>query len=202
MARTAPSSYVGGMNAEHRCVCASEEWRATVRDFIMPWVLAGLDLGDDVIELGPGFGATTDVLRQRVAKLIVVEIDPGLAGDLAERLAGTNVDVIEGDATALALADRRFSAATCFSMLHHVSSPALQDRLFAEARRVLRPGGILAATDSLDRADIRAFHQDDTFVPIDPTALPDRLRNAGLTDIEVEQNEFAWKVAARRSMSH
>ena len=40
-------------------------------------------------------------------------------------------------------------------MLHHVPSPALQDRVFSEARRVLRPGGVFVATDSLDSADLR-----------------------------------------------
>jgi ubiquinone/menaquinone biosynthesis C-methylase UbiE len=189
------------VNAEHRCACASDEWRATVRDFIMPWVLADVDLGDDVIELGPGFGATTDVLRERVSRLTVVEIDPELAGALGQRLADTNVVVVEGDATTLDFPDGRFSGATCFSMLHHVGSPALQDRLLSEARRVLRPGGVIAATDSLDSPDLRSFHHDDTFIPIDPADLPRRLENAGFAGIEVQENEFAWRAVARRPLS-
>jgi ubiquinone/menaquinone biosynthesis C-methylase UbiE len=187
------------MNAEHRCACASEEWRATVRDLIMPWVLDDVDLGDHLIELGPGFGATTDVLRERVSKVTVVEIDPGLAHELAERMANSNVEVFEGDATALEFPDGCFSAAASFSMLHHVPTPELQDRLFAEASRVLRPGGLLAATDSLDNPELRSFHHDDTFVPIDPDDLSARLRQAGFTDIAIERNEFAWKAVARRS---
>jgi len=187
------------VNAEHRCACASEEWRATVRDFIMPWVLADVDLGDHVIELGPGFGATTDVLRERASRVTAVEIAPDLARDLAQRLANTNVEVVEGDATALNFPDGSFSAATSFSMLHHVPSPELQDRLFAEAYRVLRPGGSLAATDSLDKPELRSFHRDDTFVPIDPEDLSVRLRHAGFMDIAIERNEFAWKAVARRS---
>jgi ubiquinone/menaquinone biosynthesis C-methylase UbiE len=186
------------MNAEHRCACASEEWRATVRDLIMPWVLADLDLGDHLIELGPGFGATTDVLRERVSRVTVVEIDRDLARDLAERLASSNVEVFEGDATALEFPDGYFSAAASLSMLHHVATPALQDRLFTEAGRVLRPGGVLAASDSLDTPELRSFHHDDTFVPIDPDYLSARLRHAGFTDIAIERNEFAWKAVARR----
>jgi SAM-dependent methyltransferase len=187
------------MNAEHRCACASEEWRATVRDFIMPWVLADVDLGDHLIELGPGFGATTDVLRERVSRVTVVEIDADLARDLAQRFADTDVEVFEGDATALDFPDGTFSAAASFSMLHHVPSPALQDRLFAEASRVLRPGGILVATDSLDNPDLRSFHRDDTFVPVDPDDLPVRLGQAGFEDIAIERNEFAWKAVARQA---
>jgi SAM-dependent methyltransferase len=81
-------------------------------------------------------------------------------------------------------------------MLHHVPSPALQDDLFAEACRVLRPGGVLVATDSLDNPDLRSFHRDDTFVPIDPDELQVRLGRAGFTDIAIGQNEFAWKAVA------
>jgi SAM-dependent methyltransferase len=186
------------MNAEHRCACASEEWRGTVRDLIMPWVLADVDLGDHLLELGPGFGATTDVLHERVSRVTAVEVAPDLARDLAQRFANTNVRVFEGDATALDFPDGTFSAVASFSMLHHVPSPALQDRLFAEGRRVLRPGGILAATDSLDKPELRSFHRDDTFVPIDPDDLAVRLRQAGFTDIAIERNEFAWKAVAGR----
>ncbi len=168
-----------------------------VRDVILPWALADIDLGDDVIEVGPGYGATTDVLREQVAHLTAIEIDPELAAALSDRLTGTNVDVIEGDATEIAFEDNRFSGATCFSMLHHVPSPALQDRLIGEVARVLRPGGVLVASDSLDSPDLRTFHHDDTFVPVDPDDLPRRLRAAGFVDIELRQNEFAWTTVAR-----
>jgi SAM-dependent methyltransferase len=187
------------VNAEHRCACASDEWRATVRDLIIPWVLSDTDLGDDVIELGPGFGATTEVLRKRVPRLTAVEIDPELAARLAEQFSGTNVDVLRGDATQLEFPNGCFSGAASFSMLHHVPSPGLQDRLFSEACRVLRFGGQFVATDSLDTADLRAFHHDDTYVPIDPGELPVRLASAGFGDVEVHLNDYAWKVSARCS---
>lgn len=166
---------------------------------IIPWVLLDVDLGDDVVELGPGFGATTDVLRERLTRLTVVEIDAELAAGLTARYAGTGVDVVEGDATALSFDDGRFSGGACFSMLHHVPSPALQDRLFSEARRVLRPDGVFVATDSLDSPDLRTFHHDDTFVPVDPTTLDERLRTAGFAHVDIEQNPFAWKAVARCS---
>ena len=53
------------------------------------------------------------------------------------------------DATATGLLGGRFSAAVCLTMLHHVPSTALQDRLFAEIHRLIRPGGVLAGQDSL-----------------------------------------------------
>jgi hypothetical protein len=36
---------------------------------VIPWALDGLDPGEDVLELGPGPGLTTDVLRERAARL-------------------------------------------------------------------------------------------------------------------------------------
>ena len=129
------------MNENHRH-CGSDEWRAVVRDSILPWALAGLDLGDDVLEVGPGYGATTDVLAEAVGRLTAVEIDDDLAAMLAERFAANNrVVIVRGDATALEFPDGRFSGAASFTMLHHVPTPALQDSLFAEVARVLRPGG-------------------------------------------------------------
>jgi hypothetical protein len=54
------------MNERHLQLCASSEWAEYVRHTLLPWVLGSGDLGDRVLELGPGPGLTTDVLRQRV----------------------------------------------------------------------------------------------------------------------------------------
>ncbi|GHF16232.1 hypothetical protein GCM10010359_17110 [Streptomyces morookaense] len=47
---------------------------------------------------------------------------------------------MHGGGTHMPFADGRFDSVVCFTMLHHVPTPAAQDRLFAEAHRVLRPG--------------------------------------------------------------
>ena len=123
------------MNDAHLRICASPEWAAFVESELLPWVLREQDLGDEVLEVGPGPGLTTDVLRRQVPRLTAVEIDERLA----RSLAGTNVTVLHADATALPFEDGQFSAATLFTMLHHVPSAARQDRMLAELRRVLRP---------------------------------------------------------------
>jgi ubiquinone/menaquinone biosynthesis C-methylase UbiE len=163
---------------------------------IIPWALGDGDLGDEVLEVGPGFGATTDVFREQVARLTAVEIDPELAARLRDRLAGTNVQVIDGDATALDFGDDGFSGATCFSMLHHVPSPELQDRLFAEVARVLRTGGLFVACDSLHSEDLAELHEGDTYVPIRPDGLAARLVRAGFEHVEVRTNEYGWAARA------
>jgi SAM-dependent methyltransferase len=179
------------MNDEHLQRCSSAEWAETVRKWIIPWVLDGTDLGSDVLEVGPGPGVTTDVLRAFVPRLTAVEIHSELPGSLAARLAGTNVEVMCADATHTQLAPSRFSGAVCPTMLHHVPSVERQDALLAEIHRVLRPGGVLAGEDSLDSPDLRGLHHDDTYVPVDPDHLAARLVAAGFVEIEVGTNEYA-----------
>src|SRR6202034_3384442 len=113
------------------------------------WVLEGVSLGDRVLEIGPGPGRTTEVLADLAPHLTAVEVDPTLARALADRMAGTKVEVIEGDATDLQWAEGSFDSVLSFTMLHHLPSVADQDRLFAEALRVLRPGGVFAGTHRL-----------------------------------------------------
>jgi SAM-dependent methyltransferase len=188
------------VNESHLVFLASPEWAAMLESDLLPWVEAAGDLGDDVLEIGPGPGLTTDLLRRRVPRLTAIEMDRSLAAPLQERLTGTNVDVICADATESGLDADRFSAATCFSMLHHLPSPESQDRLFVEVNRVLHPGGIFVGTDSRDLDVIRAGHVDDTFVPVDPDTLADRLARAGFVHTKIDTGDYqirfvTWKTS-------
>jgi SAM-dependent methyltransferase len=188
------------VNDDHAQFCASEEWRAVLRDEILPAVIGGADLGAELLEVGPGYGATTDYLRTRVDRVTAVEINPLLAASLAERYDGTNVEVVEGDATALAFEAGRFSAATSFFMLHHVPTPELQDRLFAEVARVLRTGGVFVAADSMASDGLREFHHGDVYQPIDPSGLAGRLDRAGFPDAQVSVYEDqGWNAVVRKT---
>lgn len=186
------------MNDAHLQFLASPDWARMLEEELFPWVLAVADLGDDVLEVGPGPGLTTDLLRRRVAKVTAVELDAQLAGTLSSRLTGTNVDVLHGDATDLSFPSDRFSAVTCFSVIHHVPSAELQDRLFAKLFRVLRPGGALVGTDSKDFDGVRLFHADDVFVPVDPDTFPARLEAAGFTGVRIEPADFEIRFCAQK----
>ncbi|HEU4841433.1 MAG TPA: class I SAM-dependent methyltransferase [Ilumatobacteraceae bacterium] len=189
------------MNQQHLDYLGTEEWRQTLRDHALPFAFGPLGpdaLGADVLEIGPGPGMTTDLLRPLVPALTSIELDTALADDLQRRLVGTNVDVVEGDATAMPFEDGRFTGAVTFTMLHHVPTVELQDAMFREVHRVLRPGGLLVANDSVGREELAAFHVDDTYNPVDPTTLDDRLGAMGYVDIEIAVNPYAWACRARR----
>jgi SAM-dependent methyltransferase len=187
------------MNLVHRWVCSSSLWRKQVRDSVLPWTLEGLQIGSNVLETGPGPGITTDFLAGRFDNLICMEIDRGYASALSRRMEGRNVHVLCGDGTAVPLADSGLDAVLCFTMLHHVPSPALQNSLFAEAGRVLRPGGVFAGYDSLSSLPFRLFHTFDTAVTIDPGTLPGRLQNAGFDHVQVDANTHAFRFRAWKS---
>lgn len=184
------------MNRLHHFYCSREAWKRHVREDLVPAALDGVELGDEVLEVGPGFGPATDALVRRAQRLTALEIDPGLAAKLRERL-GQRVAVREGDGTDLPFADGSFSGAACFTMLHHVPTRELQDRLFAEVRRVLRPGGAFAGTDSTGRGvGFALLHIGDVRNVIDPGELPGRLQAAGFEQPRVDWNADALRFRA------
>jgi SAM-dependent methyltransferase len=168
----------------------SPEWAAHIQDEVLPQATAGVELGSDLLELGPGPGpgAATEWLRHRVSRLVAVEHEEEAAGRLADRFAGTNVEVVHGDAAALGspglgYPDASFDIVATCTMLHHLPTRALQDKVLAEAFRVLRPGGTFLGSDSLPSDDLHQFHEGDTYNPVEPAAFLTRLQTVGFAAI-------------------
>jgi SAM-dependent methyltransferase len=182
------------MNRYHRRCCRSPGWSAYMAGTVLPRSLDGIDLGPRVLELGPGYGASTRPLAARAPSLTVLEYDPLLAARLRAELGA--VRVVNGDATSMGFGAGSFSAVVCFTMLHHLPGAAGQDRLFAEAARVLRPGGVFAGTDSRPSLRWRLIHLGDICTPIDPGTLPGRLSAAGFTRIAVDADGRLVRFAA------
>ena len=187
------------MNFLHRWICSSSFWKNTVETQVLPWALEGLELGSDVLEVGPGYGVTTDRLHDRVEHLTCVEIDNSLAERLRRRTEGQNITVLCESAAKMSLPDAAFDGAVCFTMLHHVPSLSLQDQLLAEVARVLRPGGVFAGTDSRYSPMFGLLHVFDTMVVVEPATFPDRLRAAGFRDIQVEVKPDRFRFRARKT---
>lgn len=186
------------MNLCHRLCCSSNRWAREVEERGLPWALAGVELGDNTLEIGPGYGAFLRVLMNKTAKLTAVEIDAAMAHRLQEQF-GAGANIINGDGTDTGLPADEFSSVVSFTMLHHVPTAELQDRLFAEAFRVLRPGGVFAGSDGVPSVMFRILHFRDTCNPLPPENMPDRLRAAGFHDVEVnvDAGRQRWRAIKR-----
>ncbi len=159
------------MNHNHATLCSSPEWTEFLTTEVLDPLVARFELGEDLLEIGPGYGAATRWLRQRVKRLTALELDRTLAERLQDEFAGTNVTVEVGDCTRAPFADASFDSVATFTMLHHLPTTARQYSALSEAYRLLRPGGVLVGSDSLASVELHGFHEGDTYNPIDPARL-------------------------------
>ena len=185
------------MNENHAQVCPSPDWAAHIQQDILPTLLQHADLGDDMLEIGPGPGAATDWLRHRVSRLTAVEVDPDAARELAGKFSERTVTIVTGSATELGYPDESFDSVGTFTMLHHVPTLAEQNKILAEALRVLRPGGVLVGSDSLASNDLHHFHEGDTYNPVDPASLLSRLQTLGFEKLTIMVGDSLMFVAHR-----
>lgn len=118
---------------------------------------------------------------------------------LAKRFTGTNVEVVGGEPTALDYPDSSFDTVAAFTMLHHVPTRALQDKVLGEAFRVLRPGGAFLGSDSLPSDGLHHFHEDDTYNPVEPAAFLVRLQTTGFAAITLTVADILIFTALKES---
>jgi SAM-dependent methyltransferase len=171
------------VNPDHAKLCGSPEWAEYLQADVLPVVTAGIDLGADMLEIGPGPGAATGWLAGRVTRLTALEPDEAAAAALAERFPG--VEVAVGDAAEMSYPDCSFDSVGSFTMLHHVPTAAQQNQILAQVLRVLRPGGYLVGSDSLPGNDLHHFHVDDVCNPVEPAAFLTRLQTLGFAAITI-----------------
>jgi SAM-dependent methyltransferase len=187
------------MNALENWYCSTPFWRYLTHRRLLPWVFSDSELGDHLLELGAGPGAATDELRRRAPRVTSLEYSYSFAAGLAARQRGANVSVLQGDAAALPFADGIFSSVIAVLMLHHLRAPEFQDRAFAEAYRVLRPGGCFFAFEIQDGWFNRAIHKNSTFVPVQPASVLARLTAAGFSRVTVDIRRGGFRIRARRA---
>ncbi len=162
-------------------------------------MLSGYKLGDRVLELGAGPGATTEELRRRAPHVTSLEYDHAFAAKLGARFANTNVGVLQGDAASLPFPDGAFSSVLAVLVLHHLKSREQQDKAFAEIYRVLQPGGALFALEIGDGWLQRFGHLRSTFVPVAPAAAFARLTSLGFSKIVVDMKASIFRICALRA---
>ncbi len=119
-------------------------------------LLAAVDIkrGDDVVELAPGLGATTQLILDRSPKSYRgVDRDPVAVERVAMLAAGPNRSVVQGTAADTGLDDE--SADVAFGEAYLTMQPTSQkERIVAELRRILRPGGRMAIHEVAFRSGV------------------------------------------------
>lgn len=169
--------------------------------------LDGLGVADglDWLDVGCGTGALTEAIIDTRAPASIVGVEPsaGFLETAAERLGG-RAELLQGSADALPLADSSVDVVVFGLVLNFV--PDAQSAI-AEAVRVVRPGGVIAATvwdygdgmqflrifwdvaAELDRA--AAAHDEAVRFPLcDPETLRQEFAAAGLTGVAVRAVEI------------
>lgn len=187
------------MNALENWFCGSMFWGYLTRRRLLPWLFRGTVLGEHVLELGAGRGAATRELAKRATLVTSIEYDPESVAALRKRTLALNVQVIQGDASALPFPAATFSSAISILMLHHLKTAELQDHAFAEIYRVLRPGGVFLGFEIPDAWLYRFQHFQSTFVPLRPSSASARLRVAGFSRVTVDSGGAGFRICALRA---
>jgi SAM-dependent methyltransferase len=96
-----------------------------------------------VVDLGSGTGLSTRPWAERADQVIGVEASPEMRAQAEAATGGDNVRFVQAYAQATGLPDDEADLVTCSQALHWMEP----EPTFAEAARLLRPGGVFAAYD-------------------------------------------------------
>jgi SAM-dependent methyltransferase len=187
------------MNSAEHYFCSSALWGYLTRRQLLPWLLSGARLGDHVLELGAGYGAATEGLGNRVSRVTSLDYDAASIQRLRLKHSGDASAALCGDAARLPFADETFTSAVGILVLHHLQSRELQDRMFAEVFRVLRPGGVFLAFEITDTWLNRAIHYKSTFTPLTPGSAFARLTSAGFSRVSIDFRRGGFRLSATRA---
>lgn len=105
---------------------------------------AGLADGEKVLDVGCGTGSLTFALAEAadLAEIAAIDYSPVFVEAAARRNTDPRISIRQADACALPYDDGTFDRALALLVLHFVPAAA---QAVAEMRRVVRPGGVVAA---------------------------------------------------------
>jgi ubiquinone/menaquinone biosynthesis C-methylase UbiE len=172
------------------------------RKLAIPFIeFAGVQDGDRVLDVGCGTGSLTFALPKvaDVREVAAIDFSRVFVAEAMRRNSDARIRIEQGDACAIPFPDAAFDRALSLLVLHFVPEAG---KAVAEMRRVVRPGGVVAATvwdhlgglcgmrmvwDTVAMLDERAAEMRGRYC-FQPMMQPNEMRDAflahGLTDVE------------------
>lgn len=134
----------------------------TCAKFVIPY----LANGTSVLDLGCGPGSITADFAKRVGprgRAVGIDRSQSVVDVAKQTWHDSNVEFVVGDITSLPFEDDSFDIVYAHQVFVHLSAET-QERAFAEARRVCKPGGIVALREA-------QLDNDTLMYPIDPLLI-------------------------------
>jgi SAM-dependent methyltransferase len=169
--------------------------------------------GGDVLSVGCGWNPGRHLFPRPAFRLTGVDLDPAMIAALRE--SGELDDGMAGRAGELSYEPRSFDVVLFRLVLHHVVYQGPLAPVFAEAARLLRPGGALVAVEPglwhpvgaglalANRAGLgTVVHGTPDDIPLSPRMLVREARAVGL-EPELHAVTFGWRrlpAAAQRAL--
>lgn len=173
-------------------------------------VLAGLDLaGKQVLDLGCGAGGISlQIAERHGARVTGFDVELPVIEAARRRAAGSAADIrfVQGPPGRLPFEDASFDVVFSKDAMVHVPD---KEALFAEVVRVLRPGGVFAASDWLTSHDGPPSPEMTAYLAAEGLsfgmASPDRYRaameGAGLVDVTTVSRNAWYREVAREEVA-
>jgi SAM-dependent methyltransferase len=135
---------------------------------------AGIGVHERVVDVGCGTGSLTLAIAEsgEVDAIEAIDFEEQFVEALKQKSRDPRIVARQGDACALPYGDGQFDRALSMLVLHFVSDPS---KAVSEMRRVVRPGGVIAATvwDTFGGMPSQRMFWD-TFCAIEPAAMERR----------------------------
>ncbi|MEI8050761.1 MAG: methyltransferase domain-containing protein [Actinomycetes bacterium] len=200
-------------HGHHESVLRSHRWRTAENS--AGYLLAHLEPGQQVLDVGCGPGTITLDLARRVYPASVIGVDAAssvieIARQAAVAEGSTTTTFVRGDVASLGFAGDSFDVVHAHQVLQHLVDPIAG---LMEMGRVLRPGGLLAVRDSdygafaWSPSDERLtrwmelYHEVTRKNRADADAgrhLPGWVRRAGFSEISVSSSTWTFASAEDR----